>query len=249
MQKSRPALILVGFGVDNGLQLTIEGQRAVSAAEHVYSIGLPEVLRSQFRSSRIPVTDLDDRFKEGDDYAAAYLDVADYVLKQAAIEPPVALLVPGNPMFQNTLSRFLVQIARQRRIAVQIFPSVSIVDALISDIGLDVTAGGLQIFDARRLVRRAWTINVRIPLFVLALGGLFEGADNASSRAESLGALGAQLGRFYPQGHAVTLVTRSTGRGEIGHSTVQLRRLADLAPHVTLSSALFVDVFREARSP
>ena len=249
MVKSRPALMLVGFGVDNGLQLTIEGQRAVSTAEHVYSIGLPEVLRSLFKSSRIPITELDDRFKEGDDYAAAYLDVADHVLKRAAIEPPVALLVPGNPMFQNTLSRFLVQTARQRDVPVQLFPSVSIVDALISDIGLDVTAGGLQVFDARQLVRRAWTINPRIPLVLLALGGLFEGADDAVSRGDSLAALGAQLRLFYPEGHAVTLVTRATGRGDISHSTVQLKRLAELAPHVTLASALFVDVVREARSP
>jgi len=241
--------MLVGFGVENGLQLTIEGQRAVSQAEHVYSIGLPDMLRRLFKSSRIPVTELDDRFDNGKDYAEAYVDVADYVLKQAVLEPPVALLVPGNPMFQNTLSRFLVQTARQRSIAVRVFPSVSIVDALISDIGLDVTAGGLQVFDARQIVRREWTINARIPLFLLSLGGLFEAAADEASRVESLAALGVHLARFYPHGHPVTLVTHSTGRGDIKHSTVRLGRLANLAPHVMMASALFVDVVPRPQPP
>jgi len=241
MASDRPALLIVGFGVDNGLQLTLEGQRALSLAEQVFSIGLPEVLRSVLRSSQTAVTELDERFAEVDDYADAYLDVADFVLRQAAIEPPVALLVPGNPMFQNTLSRFLVQTARERGVPLQIFPSVSIVDALISDIGLDVTTGGLQVFDARHLVRRATPINAGVPLFVLGLGGFILGAGG-DSESDPIGALAKHLQRFYPAEHAATLITRSTGRGDISHSTVQLGRLSHVAPHITLSSVLFLDV-------
>ena len=253
---------MVGFGVDNGLQLTIEGQRAVVAAERVFSIGLPEALRELLRSSRIPVTELDDRFEQGDDYAAAFVDVADFVLKQAALDPPVALLVPGNPMFQNTLSRFLVQTARQRGVPVQVLPGISIIDALISDIGLDVTAGGLQVFDARQLLRKKWTINPRVPVAVLGLGGLMleagvktgleesaggkPPADPVPPADDALSALATQLRRIYPDEHPVTLVRRTTGRGEISHSTTRLKQLAQLAQHVTLTSVLFIDVVRRS---
>lgn len=233
--------MLVGFGVDNGLQLTLEGQRALSQAEQVFTIGLPDVLKDALKSWRIPATALDERFQDGDDYAAAYLDVADFLLRQAALEPPVAVLLPGNPMFQSTLSRFLVHTARERDLPLQVFPSVSIIDALISDIGLDVTSGGLQVFDARSVLKKAPGLNPRVPLIVLGLGTF---PPTLESEQDPLTTLSTHLQQFYPGAHPATLVTRSTGRGDFSHSTVQLQRLVELSPHLTATSALFLDVVR-----
>jgi siroheme synthase len=231
-------LILVGAGVD-GLQLTVEAQRALTDAEHIYVAGVSPQLISFLRAQQLDVTDLTERLQSGD-YAAAYADVADFVLRQAGTEPPIALIVPGNPMFLNTLSRFLVQTAGERDIAIQTYPGLSILDAIISDIGLDVTSRGVQVFDARNLATRDEALNPRVPLIVLQLGGLGAGAPERDRETAYL-RLAARLAQVYPGEHAITLILRSTGRGQLSHTTVTLERFPALVQHITLGAALFID--------
>lgn len=243
MADDGPALVLVGHGVGDSLQLTLEGQRALTASGHVYVMNPPPALAKYLGALRLGITDLGERFDAGPDYASAYLDVADFVLRRAATDPPAVLLVPGNPLFQNSLARFFVQTAKERKLAVEIYPGVSIVDTLISDLGLDVTVRGLQVFDARHLVGLGHTVNPRVPLFVLEVGGMVPGqADGEGVDEErAYAALPTHLARFYTPEHLVTLITKTTGRGQLVHGTVRLSRFNELGPQITLDSALFLD--------
>src|SRR5690606_20475979 len=141
-----------------------------------------------------------------------YLDIAGFILREAALDPPVALLAPGNPLFLNTLTRFLVQVARERSIEIAVYPGVSVLDALISDLGLDVTTRGLQVFDARHLVRGGLAVAPEVPLFVLQPAGLGALAAERQVAPEVVHEeLATHLARSYPDNHAVSLILETTG--------------------------------------
>jgi uncharacterized protein YabN with tetrapyrrole methylase and pyrophosphatase domain len=241
-----PALILAGYGTGDALQLTIEAQQAIARATAVYAIAPPERLVRHLGAQRIRVVDLGPRLQSEGLPVEAYLDVAGFLLREASLDPPVALLAPGNPLFLNSLTRFLVQAARERELEVALFPGVSVIDALISDLGLDVTARGLQVFDARHLLARQQAVQPHVPLFVLQTNGLAAAAsDRGLDVTEVTRAFAAHLGRFYPPVHPVSLVLETTGRGHFRHDTRPLSEFEALAPELEGSVALFCDVVRD----
>jgi len=134
----QPDLILLGYGVEDALQLTVQTQRILSGVGKVYAVSLPPGLAGFLKSQRVQVEDLTDRFQPGRPFADCYLDVADHLFRRTAAEQPVCFLSPGNPLFLNALNRFIVMQAGQRGLNVQTYPGVSQIDAVISDIGLDV---------------------------------------------------------------------------------------------------------------
>ena len=166
-----------------------------------------------------------------------------------AEERPVVLLTPGNPLFLNAVTRFLVQQARARDLPIRIHPGVSQVDTLVSYLGLDVTTFGLQLFDAQRLVSRRQPVNPAVPLLVLQVAG-FAASEAPAAVPPSAGEyapLADCLARFYAADQPVTLInTSSNGRGP-SHVTVQLSRFSELVPHVRPESSLFIDRAKKSR--
>ncbi len=241
-----PALILAGYGVGNTLQLTIEAQQALRVTTAVYAIAPPDRLVQHLRSQRMRVVDLAPRLAGEAEPAEAYVDIAGFLLNEAVLDPPVALLSPGNPLFLNSLTRFLVQAARERELEVALFPGVSIVDAIISDLGLDVTSRGLQVFDARHLLARAMPLQPSVPLLVLQPGGLIAVArERGLDGGAVVGALGAHLRRYYPENHPVSVILESVGHGTLRHETRPLDGFDAIESQLEEAAALFCDVVRE----
>jgi hypothetical protein len=238
-----PDLILLGYGVDDTLQLTVETQRVLGRAGFAFTLGLPPNLARFLKSQRVEHTDLAYLFRPGRDFSECYLDVAQVVLKRAASDPPAVLLCQGNPLFLNSLNRFLVLQARERGLNVSILPGVSPFDAIVSDLGLDVGAG-LQVFDARRLVARGVAPNPALPLLIMQAGGFAAGAVGSNGHdPATYEPLAAYLARFYPPEHPVTIVnTGAVG----GRSTVPLSRFNELVPHIGAASSLFIDAARRS---
>ena len=199
------------------------------------------------KSQRVECVDLSDRFASGRPFSDCYFDVADVLLKGAGEDRPVVFLTQGNPLFLNSLNRFLILKARERELVVQTLPGVSPLDTIISDLGLDVGNFGLQLFDARRLVARGQQVNTAVPLLVLQVGGF--AAETVASDADAddnaaYEALAGYLSQLYPPDHSVTLV--NTGGGaQAGRSTVRLDRFSELVPHISVRSSLFVDALRQ----
>lgn len=241
----QPDLVLLGYGVDDSLQLTVQTQRILAQAGKVYALALPPALARFLKSQRIEVEDLTDRFQPGRPYSDCYLDVADHLFRRAAQEQPVCFLSPGNPMFLNALNRFIVMQAGQRGLSVQTYPGVSLLDAIVSDLGLDVGTFGLQLFDARRLVSRGQQINTAVPLVLLQLAGFAaETVGGHAAAPADYEPLAAYLARFYPHEHLVTLLNREPGQGP-ARATLPLGRFAELVQHVAPSSSLFIDAVRQ----
>jgi len=243
----QPDIILLGYGVDDTLQLTVEAQRVLARIGATFTVGLPPNLARFLKAQRVECIDLAGRFEAGRSYADCYLDVADAILRKAADEPPAVFLTQGSPLFLNSINRFLVMQARERKLTVQTLPALSAFDAIVSDLGLDVGTFGLQLFNARRLVARRQQVNPEVPLLLLQLAGFAAETVEPAHQDDAVlyQPLAGYLRQFYPAEHAVTLVnTAGSGRSG-GRQTVELARFAELIPHITSTSNLFVDAVRQ----
>jgi uncharacterized protein YabN with tetrapyrrole methylase and pyrophosphatase domain len=155
-------------------------------------------------------------------------------------------LTPGNPLFLNSIARFLVKEARDRGLSVQVHPGISEFDAVLCYLGLDVSAFGLQMFDARQLVVRKQDINPRVPLLILQTAGVIAGdvVPDGAGTAQDLSPLSGHLSRFYPPQHPVSIINISPVTGQPAHVTAPLHKLSELLPHMQLQSNLFIDRIR-----
>ncbi len=241
-----PALLLIGSGIGDQLQLTVQASRALARVGRAYALGLGPNLAAYLRSIGVEAIDLVPRIPEDADATTAYLTIADAILQEVADDPPVAVIAPGNPFLSNSVARFLVMQAKERGISVQALPSVSPIELLITTTGLDVGTFGLQVFDARRLVAGRHLPNPAVPLAVLqvaALGGV-KGIRPAPPTEPELGRLRDVLGKIYPAEHQVVHLVVNGATPAQSVSRVILSGLAGLAPGIRADSILFLDLVR-----
>jgi len=231
-----PNLILAGFGTSNSLQITVDAQQTAVRLGRVLALGLPGRLCGLLQRQGVEVTELG-HLLEGKGFAEGYAAVAQVVLAGAEHDPPVMFLSQGNPLLQNALNRFLVTEAKRRGHSVRVYPGVSPIDVVISELGIDVGNVGLQTLSARGLVARPAALNPRVPLLLLQLAGLADGGASAEAHAQ----LAAVLGRGYPRSQPITLLNMP-GDGRVVRATVTLDRFGAFIPHIDASSALFIDV-------
>ncbi|MCL4240060.1 MAG: hypothetical protein KJ048_01805 [Dehalococcoidia bacterium] len=243
---SEPALVVMGYGVSDTLQLTVESQRLLPRFKSVYTLAAPPNLRRYLQAQNIRHTDLSVHFDQDRPHADAYLDVIDVILKSVAEDPPVGLLTQGNPLFMNSITRTLLIAAQRTGFVARALPAVSPLDAAISELGIDVATFGLQVFDASRLVSRDQTPNTAVPLLVLQLAGL--GCQTTGSvqspLPDRLVPLQAHLLRFYSGEQPVTLLNPGNGHRPTARATTSLANLSSVAEHVVPESQLFIDAVR-----
>jgi uncharacterized protein YabN with tetrapyrrole methylase and pyrophosphatase domain len=230
-----PDLILAGFGAPGSLQLTLEAHQAVARVGHVMALGLQEPLHALLRRQSVEIHAMD-ALLEGRAFAEGYAAIAETVLAEAKARPPALFLSQGNPLFLNAINRYLFVEAGNRGLSVEVYPSVSTIDSVISSLGLDVGRGGLMVISARGLVARPQNLNVQVPALLLEVAGLVANGESQ----ESYGQLVALLLPLYGEDHAVTLLNEGAG-GRLSVATVTLGRFAELIPHIDNTSSLFLE--------
>lgn len=236
-----PHLILLGYGITDSLQLTVESQRALARFGNAYALGVPANLGAYLKAQRVKVTDISSHLSPGRAYADAYLEVATFLLNRTAQERPVLFLSPGNPVIFNSIGRYLVAEGRRLGLSVQVIPAVSQLDLVVAALGLDVAAAGLQVFDAGRLAVSQHGPNAAIPALVMNLAAAGQAAvPSANVPGLDLGPLAARLLAAYPAEHPAILV-QADERGT-SLAPLPLGRLAAVAPRVTPGMHLFLPI-------
>jgi hypothetical protein len=233
-----PNLVLAGFGASDPLQFTVAAQQAAVRIGRVLALGLPGRLKALLERQGVEVTDLAHLFTDRT-FAEAYAAIAQAVLVRAEHDPPAMFISQGNPLLLNAVNRYLVVEAGRRGLTHRVLPGVSAIDAVVSELGVDVGRAGLQTLSARGLAARPAALNPRVPLLLLQLAGLADG--NGSSAA--YGPLVEALKGGYPDSQAITLLNMP-GDGRVVRATVTLGRFGEFIPHIDASSSLFVDVAR-----
>ncbi len=236
-----PHLVLVGYGISDSLQLTVEAQRTVSRWGSVYALDLPPNLAAFLKSQHIKVNRLAVDFGSGESLADSYLDIATKLLDQTARERPVVFLSPGHPMVFNAVSRYIASEGQRLGLGIQVVAAPSQLDMIIGGIGLDVSTFGLQVLDATRLVSRRMQINPLVPALIMHAGA-FQEATAAGNTALDLGPLAQHLVGFYPEQHPVAVVNLSVQGMSV--AKVALGQLPAVAAQLHAGSHLFLDLVR-----
>lgn len=248
MASGQPDLVLMGYGVGDGLQITVESQRALVHHGRCYAVGVPPNLERHLRSLRVECVDLTAGLPPDRPFSDAYLEIAEAILQEVSDDPPVVVLSPGNPLLSNALNRFLMIKARERKLRVQVLPAVSPIDLLVAATGLDVGSFGLQVFDSRRLIGSKRPIDPGVPLFLLQLAGVAATTPGAPLSREpgAYAGLTDALLRWYPADHPVTHLGDGSEPGAARLMTVPLNRFEEIVPQIGTGSTLFVDLVRPA---
>ena len=179
-------LLLVGFGTGSGLQLTVEGDATLRSVGLAVSLNAPPPLLRYLKTRGVDVESLDDALDAEQPWPERLMAVADTVLRRMELDPPVILLLPGDPLFLNPLSRFLVSECQARDKTVSIVPAPSEVDIVINTLGLDVGRRGLGLMDAVSAIDY-WAMPISSPVVIFKVAALTE--------LNSYGTLAAKLRR------------------------------------------------------
>ena len=161
-------IIIIGHGTGDALQLTLQAQHILERFGFAFAIGAPPLLTKMLTASGVELEHLDERMLAASDPSEALMTAADVILKQAEIEQPVIVLVPGNPLFLNSLSRFLVAEGGARKLVVQRLAGISQLDVIINELGIDVAARGIQVFDAAGIAAGRSQPDPRVPTVLFA---------------------------------------------------------------------------------
>lgn len=231
-------IILIGHGSGDALQLTLQAQGVLQRHGFALAVGVSPRLERVLASSKVDLEHLDERMLAVGDPADSLLIAADAILKQTEVERPVIVLMPGNPLFLNSLSRLLVAEGAGRKLTVQRIAGVSQLDLAINELGIDVAARGLQVFDAAAVARGRTRPDPAIPAL------LFRASDLLTNDQSPLEALHSLLRELYPGTHPVTLFNVDPASDATSFATTTVADFAGFAEHLHDGSSLYLSRVR-----
>jgi uncharacterized protein YabN with tetrapyrrole methylase and pyrophosphatase domain len=227
-------IIIIGHGTGDALQLTLQAQHVLDRFGFAFAIGAPPLLTKMLTASGVELEHLDERMLAASEPSEALLAAADVILKQVEVEQPVIVLVPGNPLFLNSLSRFLVAEGGARKLVVQRLAGISQLDVIINELGIDVAARGIQVFDAAGIAAGRSQPDPRVPTVLLRV------VELVSGNGLSLDDLKGLLGATYPGSQPVTLFNIDPTSDATSHATAPLSQIATFGEHVHAGSSFFL---------
>ena len=219
---------IVGTGIVGAHQLTREAEEVVRRCKRTFVIesgyGIPEYLRTLCPA----VTELGSLYEPGRDRLPTYRRMAAEVVSAAVADAPVCLATYGHPWVYCYPTTLIARAAPLLGLHVEVFPGVSAFDTLLVDLGIDIAADGIQMYEATDLLLRRRPIQNDVACVVwqpTVVGDPTYRPDPYG--AEQFEPLQEYLLRFYPAEHEAVLVTTKTH--PLTRSIVQRLRLRDLA--------------------
>lgn len=219
---------IVGTGIVGAHQLTREAEEVVRRCKRTFVIesgyGIPEYLRTLCPA----VTELGSLYEPGRDRLPTYRRMAAEVVSAAVADAPVCLATYGHPWVYCYPTTLIARAAPLLGLHVEVFPGVSAFDTLLVDLGIDIAADGIQMYEATDLLLRRRPIQNDVACVVwqpTVVGDPTYRPDPYG--AEQFEPLQQYLLRFYPAEHEVVLVTTKTH--PLTRSIVQRLPLRDLA--------------------
>lgn len=216
------------------MQLTVQARSVLERFGFAFAIGVPPLLAKVLGASGVELEPLDERMLAADEPADALLVAADVIFKQTEVEQPVIVLVPGNPLFLNSLSRFLLAEGGSRDLTVQRLAGVSQLDVIVNELGIDVAAHGLQVFDVVGVCSGRSVPVPAVPAVLLRV------ADLVRNDAASMSTLRQSLDSVYPADHPVTLFNIDPAGDTSSFATAPLSDVEEFQRHVHGGSSLFL---------
>lgn len=233
---------LIGYGLWPERHLTLEGIDALKKADHICCLGHSDSIYHWLRSVGLPFSDLRKQYELNRLRSEIYRRIAEHVFREAADYKVIAYLTYGHPLFFESPSRMLLDLARERGIQTEVFPGVSFLDTFLAAHRISVNSRGYTVMTAEACAAGKIHVDARVPLILAQLGvlGHRRARPNTARQARSYVRLAEWLGTIYPASHRVVLFDNdSTGSGLI-HEQIQLGQLPAYAHLFSYSTSVYI---------
>jgi uncharacterized protein YabN with tetrapyrrole methylase and pyrophosphatase domain len=238
---------IVGTGIVGAHQLTREAEEVIRRSKRTFVIesgfGIPEYIATLCPE----VTELGHLYETGKDRLPTYHRMAAAVVSAAVADPPVCLASYGHPCVYCYPTTLITEAAPLLGLHVEIFPGVSAFDTLLVDLGIDIAASGIQMYEATDLLLRRRPIQNDVACIVWQPTVVGDPTYRPGPyTADQFEPLREYLLQFYPADHEASLVTTKTH--PLTRSVVQSLKLGDLAAELErapLVATLYIPALTE----
>lgn len=166
LNKQNGSVHVFSLGMRLVTQITLESNYLLQQMERIFHVEDGPGISEYIKSIGCAEVNLRHLYVEGEPREQAYQAICDAIVEAALGGERCAYLTPGNPAFLNTVVFKLRDSTHLHGIPFFVYPGVSSLDTLITDLMLPVESVGLQCYEATHFVRTRPTIDKRIPLLL-----------------------------------------------------------------------------------
>ena len=207
MKKNRRPLdiALTGVGIGGFSQTTLETLEAFKRARIIFHLTSYHRKLQKYCKN---VVNLESQYWTGEVDTDVYERMANIILDEAKKGPGVVMVGDGHPAYYDDVTWDIYRRGRRRGLNVRILPAISSIDSMAANCGLEMDAGGFQIFEATTIVATNQDLNPYIDTLIMQIGwfGTSIIADINESKKGRFKPFIKYLRRFYPKDHPVRVM-------------------------------------------
>lgn len=198
-------IALTGIGIGGFEQITLQTLDAFKRARIIFHL---TSYHRKLKEYCKQVVDLDKEYWTGEPDSDVYPRMANIVLDEAKNGRGVVMVGDGHPAYYDDVTWDIYRRGKRRGLNVKILPAISSIDSMAANCGLEIHAGGFQIFDATTIVAINQDLNPYIDTLIMQIGwfGTSLVADISHSKKGRFKPLVDYLLRFYPANQPVRVM-------------------------------------------
>jgi len=219
---------IVGIGIVGTHQITREAEAVISRCRKTFVVADGYGVVDYLGTLCDEVIDLGALYQPGRNRGPTYHRMAAEVVSAAVADPPICLATYGHPWVYCYPTTLVTEAAPLLGLRVEVFPGISAFDTLLVDLGIDIAANGIQMYEATDLLIRRRPIQNDVACLIWQ--PTVVGDPTCPSRPyqpDQFGPLQEFLLTFYPPDHEASLVTSRSH--PLMRSVVNRLRLGELA--------------------
>lgn len=176
MSRTNGSIHVFGLGMRLVTQITLESNYLLQQMESVFHLEDGPEISDYLESFACTEVSLRHLYSEGKSREQAYEEIANEIMNAALTGTRCGFLTQGNPVFLNSVVFKLRKLAAQHEMPFFVYPGISSIDTLLTDLFLAVEDTGLQCFEATHFVRMRPQVDKRVPL-ILFQPAIVEASD------------------------------------------------------------------------
>ena len=239
-------LHVIGLGIREAAQLTLEGLEALKRADKVLVLPVTtgQVEKFLMKNGIGPYENLKHLYQEGQTDTQNYQRILEKVVAECRQYSDVALLVPGNPRIGVTLVQWLEERKSALGIQLTVIEGISSFDTIINDLKKDPIERGSAILGANRILLFDYPLNPLLDHYIYHTCSIGCAEVNVDRPAHNnrIDLLQSHLLKFYPKDHPATLISSSVAVGAAAAEThaIRLDQLMEFLPFIHYGTTLFI---------
>lgn len=163
-------LIIAGTGIKFLSHLTYETQAAIKSSDCVlYLLNEPAIKKWIQENSKKSLS-LDDVYFADNERKESYKKIEEKVEDLLECHEKVCFLTYGNPVFFSSFTSNIASRARSLGADVEVFPAISSLDCIYSDLEIDPSEKGVQSFEATSFILNDQSFSSDTPLVIWQVG-------------------------------------------------------------------------------